>query len=129
MKLHVLSDLHVEPGDFRYFGCTLWTDMALRGNQEIAMAAASSGINDYRLIRNSKTYGWRMPIDTVGWRNQSVNKLREFLAESDPERSVVVTHSCPSIKSIPERFRGHALTPAFASNMENISLYQESKGP
>lgn len=119
-SVHVLENEVFEFGGFRFFGCTLWTDMALLGNQEIAMAAAARGINDYRLIQNSKTYGRLRPIDTVGWHKQSVNKLREFLKESDPERSVVVTHSCPSIKSIPERFRGHALTPAFASNMENI---------
>jgi Icc-related predicted phosphoesterase len=44
----------------------------------------------------------------------------EFLETGDPRKSVVVTHSVPSIQSIPERFQDHPLVPAFASNMENL---------
>jgi Icc-related predicted phosphoesterase len=53
---------------------------------------------------------------------ESVNKLIDFLESGDLKRSLVVTHSCPSIRSIPERFQDHHLAPAFASNMENIIL-------
>ncbi len=119
-NVHVLENDSFEFGGFRFFGCTLWTDMALLGNPEIAMAAAAGGMNDYRLIRNSKTYSRLRPIDTVAWHKSSVKKLREFLEASDPEKSVVVMHSCPSIKSIPERYRNHQLTPAFATNMESL---------
>ncbi len=122
-NVHVLENDSFETCGFRFFGCTLWSDMDLFGNPPVAMVAAAGGMNDYQLIRNSKTYRRLTPKETVAWHKQSVKKLKEFLETGDPDRSVVVTHSCPSIKSIPERFRGHALTPAFASNME--SLIQE----
>jgi predicted phosphodiesterase len=119
-NVRVLENDSLELGGYRFFGCTLWTDMALLGDTGVAMAAAADQMNDYRLIRNSKTYGRLRPIDTVAWHNRSAEKLREFLETGDPERSVVVTHSCPSITSIPERFRDSGLAPAFATNMENV---------
>ncbi|BBO88969.1 metallophosphoesterase [Desulfosarcina ovata] len=61
----VLENDMFEIGGFRFFGCTLWTDMALLGDPGVAMAVAGDRMNDYRLIRNSKTYGRLRPIDTV----------------------------------------------------------------
>ncbi|WP_155322351.1 metallophosphoesterase [Desulfosarcina ovata] len=123
----VIENDMFEIGGFRFFGCTLWTDMALLGDPGVAMAVAGDRMNDYRLIRNSKTYGRLRPIDTVAWHKRSVEKLREFLESGDSERSVVVTHDCPSIKSIPERFRSHALSSAFASNMEGLIQKHQPK--
>jgi len=82
-------------------------------------------MNDYHLIRNSHNYRRLTPGETVAWHKQSVKKLKDFLEVGDPNKSIVITHACPSIKSIPERFRGHVLSPAFASNMEGfIHKYQ-----
>jgi predicted phosphodiesterase len=119
-NVHVLENDTFEFAGYRFFGCTLWTDMGLFGDVTVAMDAAASGMNDYQLIRNSHTYRRLMPEETVAWHKQSVNKLIKFLESGDPEKSVVVTHSCPSIQSIPERFQDNRLAPAFASNMENI---------
>ncbi|WP_419663951.1 metallophosphoesterase [Desulfosarcina variabilis str. Montpellier] len=120
--VRVLENESFELGGVRIFGCTLWTDMALTGEPDVAMGVAADRMNDYRLIRNSRTYGTLRPIDTVAWHKRSVKKLREFLETDTASQSVVVTHSCPSIQSIPERFQGHALSSAFASNMENLIL-------
>ena len=124
-NVHVLENNVFELGGFRFFGCTLWTDMALIGDPGVGMTVAGDRMNDYRLIWNSKTFGRLRPIETVAWHKRSAYKLRQFLEAGVPERSVVVTHSCPSIKSLPERFRGRSLAPAFASNMEGlIQKYQ-----
>jgi len=116
----ILENESVQINGFRFFGCTLWTDMALLGDPTVAMTAAAIRMNDYSLIRNSRTSGRLSPADTVAWYKKSVEKLCRFLEAGDSERSVVVTHSCPSIRSIPARFRGDALSPAFASNMEPL---------
>jgi Icc-related predicted phosphoesterase len=121
-NVHVLENETVETGGFCYFGCTLWTDMALAGNSAIASLAAADMMNDYRLIRNSHNNLKLTPKETVAWHKQSVEKLREFLQGEDPEKSIVVTHSCPSIESIPERFQGNRLAPAFASKLEPLIL-------
>jgi Icc-related predicted phosphoesterase len=119
-NVHVLENDTFEYMGYSFFGCTLWTDMDLLGNAPVAMAAAASGMNDYQLIRNSHNYRRLTPKETVAWHKESVNKLLEFLESRDPEKSVVVTHSCPSIRSIPERFQDNRLAPAFASNMEDL---------
>jgi Icc-related predicted phosphoesterase len=121
-NVHVLENDVVELGGFRFFGATLWSDMDLFGDVLAAMAAAARGVNDYHQIRSSYSNQRLSPEETVAWHRQSVNKLIEFLESGDPERSIVVTHSCPSIQSIPERFQDHRLAPAFASNMEDIIL-------
>jgi Icc-related predicted phosphoesterase len=126
-NVHVLENESVELGGLRFFGCTLWTDMALFGDAKVASLAATDAMNDYRLIRNSHTYLRLTPQDTVAWHKQSVKKLQEFLEAGDPERSVVVTHASPSIKSVPQRYRNHAITPAFASNMENLILNHQPR--
>ena len=118
----VLENEVFECGGVRFFGCTLWSDMALLGDARVAAAAAAGGMNDYHQIRSSHSDRKLTPEETVAWHRDSVDKLVEFLASGDPERSVVVTHSCPSIRSIPERWQDHRLAPAFASNMEDIIL-------
>ena len=119
-NVHVLENDFMELGGFRFFGCTLWSDMDLFGDPEKAMALAARGVNDYHKIRSSPNSRKLTPEETVAWHKRSVKKLIAFLDAGAPERSVVVTHSCPSIQSIPERFQTHSLAPAFASNMENI---------
>jgi predicted phosphodiesterase len=126
-NIHVLENGSIETGGLRFFGVTLWSDMDLFGNPSAAMAAAANGMNDYHMIRNSETSRRLTPPETVAWHRQSVGKLREFLDAGDTENSVVVTHSCPTIQSIPHRFRGHALVPAFASNMENLILQYQPR--
>ena len=121
-NIHVLENDVFALGDYRFFGCTLWSDMSLFGNAPVAMAAAAGGMNDYHQIRNSSNNQRLTPEETVAWFSRSVSQLIDFLESGDPERSVVVTHSCPSIRSIPERFQDHRLAPAFAANMENIIL-------
>lgn len=119
-NVHVLENDVLEISGLRFFGCTLWTDMCLFGNAPVAMDVAASRMNDYQLIRNSHNYRRLTPEETVAWHKQSVNKLIDFLEAGDPETLVVVTHGCPSIQSIPERFQDNRLAPAFASNMESL---------
>lgn len=119
-NVHVLENDSVEFDGLRFFGCTLWSDMNLFGDPRAAMTVAAGGMNDYQLIRNSQTQRRLTPDETVSWHKHSFEKLGEFLKTGDPGRSVVVTHSLPSIRSIPERYRDHSLAPAFASNMESL---------
>lgn len=118
----VLENDVFERGGFRFFGCTLWSDMDLFGDVRAAAAAAAKGMNDYHRIRSTRNGRRLAPEETVAWHEASVTRLVDFLESGDPERSVVVTHSCPSIRSIPERFQDHRLAPAFAANMERIIL-------
>jgi len=48
------TNIHIlKIGDFRIFGCTLWSDLELFGNHHLASIAAAEAMNDYRLKRVS----------------------------------------------------------------------------
>ena len=70
---------------------------------------------------------WFLPSDTKAWHSKSVRKLREFLAEGGPERSVVVTHHAPSIHSIVDRYKSDPVSAAFASNLDELILKYQSR--
>jgi Icc-related predicted phosphoesterase len=126
-NVRVLENDSVEIGGFRFFGCTLWSDMELLGNQHAASIAAAESMTDYWLIRHSKTYRRLSPKDTIAWHSRSVRKLREFLESGDPDRSIVVTHHAPSIQSIADRYKKDQLSAAFASNMEEFILEHQPR--
>jgi Icc-related predicted phosphoesterase len=96
--------------------------MELLGDQYASSIAAADTMNDYRLIRLSKTYRRLSPSDTKGWHYKSVRKLREFLVSGDPARTIVVTHHAPSIRSIVDRYRVNPVSAAFASNLDELIL-------
>jgi len=121
-NVHVLENDSIKIGRYRFFGCTLWSDMMLLGDQHVSSIAAVNTMNDYRLIRLSKTYRRLSPSDTMAWHSRSVRELRKFLIAGDPSRTIVVTHHAPSIQSIADRYRTNPVSAAFASNMENFIL-------
>ena len=121
-NVRVLENDSVDIGGYRFFGCTLWSDMTLLGDPRAASVFAAEAMNDYRLIRHSKTFRRLQPSDTVSRHSKSVKKLREFLKAGNPERTIVVTHHAPSIQSVPDRYRTDPVTPAFASNLEDFIL-------
>jgi hypothetical protein len=77
---------------------------------------------DYYMIQSNKTDQRLTPEETRTWHFHSLLKLKEFLKEGDPARSIVVTHHAPSARSIPGRYKNDALTPAFVSNLDGIIL-------
>jgi Icc-related predicted phosphoesterase len=126
-NVRILENDSVSIGGYRFFGCTLWSDMALLGDSRIASVFTASGMNDYRLTRHSKTFRRLLPSDTVSWHSGSVKKLREFFEAGAPDRSVVVTHHAPSIQSIVNKFRRDPLSAAFASNMDDFIMKHQPR--
>jgi Icc-related predicted phosphoesterase len=121
-NVHVLENDSIEIGGIRFFGCTLWSDMELFGDPGVASVFAADAMNDYRLIRHSKSSRGLKPSDTISRHFGSIKKLKEFLEAGDPARSIVVTHHAPSIQSITDQYRKDHLSAAFASNMEELIL-------
>jgi predicted phosphodiesterase len=121
-NIHILENDSINIGKFRIFGCTLWSDLDIYGNFHMASIAVDQGMTDYHLIRLSQSYRRLSPKDTRLWHFYSLCKLTEFLEKSDPSKSIVVTHHAPSARSIVDRFKNDALTPAFASNLDEFIL-------
>lgn len=120
-NVHFLENESVVISGIRFFGCTLWTDMALIDEWNAGAAAAAGVMNDYKRVRNSaRGYRRLSPRDTRMAHLASTQALRGFLGAGDPRSSVVVTHHAPSILSLPERKRSDEVSCAYASHLDSL---------
>ena len=94
--------------------------MELLDDQQASSIAAAEAMNDYRLIRHSKTYRRLSPKDTRMYHFRSVRKLTEFLKAGEPARSIVVTHHAPSIRSIAVRYKSDPVSAEFAGMSKGV---------
>jgi len=119
-NVHVLNDDQIVINGVRFLGSILWTDFALFGEADkfFAMQTARQGMTDFSIIQNN---GRRFtPEDAIQLHSASRNWLAAMLAEPFDGKTVVVTHHAPSSQSVHPRFARDLLTPAFASNLENL---------
>lgn len=122
-NVHFLENESVTIGGVRFFGSTLWTDMALMGDWMDGAAATGTVMNDYKRVRNSaRGYKRLSPRDTRLAHMASVLALRDFLSTGDSQTSVVVTHHAPSILSLPEQRRTEEISCAYASQLDSLIL-------
>jgi len=122
-SVHVLENDEIVLDGVRFLGATLWTDYCLQGlaQREFAMATAKHGMNDFRQIH--KASGELLhPRDIAQAHAETVEWLRGRLSEPSDEKTVVVTHHAPCMMNISPQHRLNGLTPAFASNLDNLIL-------
>lgn len=103
----------------RFIGATLWTDFALFGDQKKAKLAAWGRMNDYRCIeiRRGKTFN---PMLAAEEHAASRIFIEDTLAQPFAGPTVVMTHHAPSRKSVAGRYAHDELSPAYASNLEDL---------
>jgi len=120
-NVHILEDSFVSLGGFHFFGCTLWTDMALHGDWITGAAHAESVMNDYKKIRNSnRHYARLIPRDTRMIHQRSLYRLGQFLSEQDLQNCIVITHHAPSTLSLSEHRREQPISCAYASALDSF---------
>ena len=125
-NVHILENETFEVDGYRFFGATLWTDFNLFGDRLAAMAIAGAkdkGMNDYRKIRREDT-GRLHPKHTAMLHTDSKLAIKQFLANGDRNRSVVITHHAPSIQSLPEYRKSEPISAAYASNLDDLVATQ-----
>ncbi|KAF1053525.1 MAG: 3',5'-cyclic adenosine monophosphate phosphodiesterase CpdA [Stenotrophomonas maltophilia] len=120
LDIHFLADDAVELGDLRILGSTLWTDFGLYGAEREAasLQLAQSEMPDFQCIDHF-TAPFTAALSQSLCR-ASCEWLEQRLSEPFAGRTLVVSHHAPSERSIPEAFRGDALSPAFASNLDAL---------
>ena len=118
--IHVLNDDQVIINGARFLGSILWTDFALFGEADrfFAMRQARLQMTDFSIIQNGSQRF--TPEDAIRLHTVSRNWLAAVLAEPFDGKTVVVTHHAPSSQSVHPRYASDLLTPAFASNLENL---------
>lgn len=118
--IHILNDDQVVIDGVRFLGSILWTDFALFGEADrfFAMQQARRQMTDFSNIKN---HGQPFtPEDTIRLHAASRDWLAVMLAEPFDGMTVVITHHAPSSRSVHTRYARDLLTPAFASNLENL---------
>lgn len=120
-NIHFLENNSVTIDGVHFYGCALWTDMALHGDAFVGCAAAVGAMNDYKRIRNSvRGYRLLLPQDIRLVHERSLMMMEQFFATHDPRHSVIVTHHAPSIRSLPERRQSELVSCAYASHLDGF---------
>ncbi len=120
-NIHFLENDAITLGGYHFFGCTLWTDMALMGDWQSGTTEARLVMNDYKRVRNSaNNYKRLSPRDTRSIHLNSLEAMRQFFAAHDSSRSVILTHHAPSILSLPEHRRSETVSCAYASHLDDF---------
>jgi predicted phosphohydrolase len=121
-NVHVLENNAVEIGSVVFLGATLWTDFRLSGDTVLAAVNAQTRMADFSQIRTTPSNRYFHPADARRLHAQSLEWLIQKAPEARGKSIVVVTHHAPSPHSIPSKFLGDPLNPAFASNLEPFML-------
>ena len=120
----------VDLGGVRFLGCTLWTDFEVfgPGTKAAAQRWAKSSMMDYHHIKITGTpelywvHSKHLVPALVELRHRgSVQWLEKELAgDSDPAKTVIVTHHAPHPKSMPIYFEDDLLSAAYASDLTRL---------
>ncbi|OWV90372.1 metallophosphoesterase [Rhizobium sp. R693] len=126
-RLHILDEQVAVVGGVRFLGATLWSDLALFGDEGPAIEAAK-GLADYTEIRTSRTPRRRYtPWQSIARHHSARLFLERQLSVSPALPTVVVTHYAPSLHSVPNCLFEDPLAPSFASNVDRLILQFEPR--
>lgn len=115
--IEVLHDRVVEIDGQRFVGGTLWTDFDLYRNQFGSMRVAAHKMADYQHIYADLTL--EVPIKPQATLELH-RRTRAFLEAELQEGDVVLTHHCPSPRSIAAEYDGDPVNPAFTTNLNAL---------
>jgi predicted phosphohydrolase len=116
--VRLLENASTALGSYRFFGATLWTDMALHGDVDAGSAAALD-MNDFKRIRTSPLWKNFRPADARAFHAESIRHLHAFLS-AGADNAVVITHHAPSVRSLPPEARAEPITCSYASDLEAL---------
>jgi len=125
MATHFLENETVELDlageNVRFIGATLWTDFGLFGDWSSYISYAQRGMNDYACIQGDRREGGLLEaLETREWCLESRRYIESELRKPFGGKTVVVTHHLPSLRSVAKRYRNDPLTPAFASDCDDL---------
>lgn len=118
-NVHFLENDTVTIGDTTFLGCTLWTDFQLNSNPPLSMHYARGAVNDFKAINFNDALCFTPEI-AAELHRQSRTWLKDALLKSNSAKNIVVTHHLPTDLAIQDQFKGDQLSPAFASNCEDV---------
>lgn len=94
--------------DVTFVGGTLWTNM--NKGDPLTLHASRDMMNDFRLIRKEfEGYTTLKPYDTTLRHQQTLDYIRNIVAEKGDEKFVVVGHHSPSFQSCHDNYKDDKL--------------------
>lgn len=123
-NIHVLDNNVFTYENVDFIGSTLWTDFQLYSKDtkfvEMSKNIAAQSMNDFRIIRDGNTAFTAEKSAKLCLENQTY--LISQLSQSQARKKVVITHHCPSKKSVAKKYEGDFLNSAFANNLDEIVM-------
>lgn len=120
LDIHFLENDAVVIDGVRFLGTTLWTDFQLYGADAYPTAHELA----LQLMPDFNCIDWFgadfTPEHSIALHQASRAWLHERLDEPFSGPNIVITHHAPSARSIPPQFVGDGLSPAFASNCDEL---------
>lgn len=125
--VHILDRDIYEFAGWRILGCTLWSNFELYGEHTSHLYAleAQNRVNDFRLIRHGLDA--MSTDDCIRMYRRDYKWLDEQLTESNPARTIVMTHFAPHKRSVHPAYQGPSsipLNPYFCNNTGLIEKHQ-----
>lgn len=99
-------------------GCTLWTDYAIGGAPDVAMADAQARMNDHKAIGwNGRPFSPQRALELHRRQRQWLTAQSTALGREAPRPAIlIVTHHAPCFAGLGPR--AAALAPSYASDLE-----------
>lgn len=129
--VHMLHNDSVVIGGVRFVGATLWTDYCAEGPglRGLAMHAAERFMRDFqRITYRSGNLVWPMsPEHALEEHRAALLAIQEAIDDAYTEPVVVITHHAPLVESLDPKFRGSALNPCMASDLDDLVRYSMAR--
>jgi len=126
--LIVLDNNSTEIDGKIFFGATLWTDCNQMDPMDVMHV--QHGMNDFRCIsyrqhitpreKTYNTYSKFTPEDAYQEHIKSIDALELTRLNNKDKDLIVITHHLPTLSVIHPMYKGDALNPAFASDLDEL---------
>lgn len=107
-NVYLLNNECIEIDGINFICTTLWTTIRAEN-----VSYVWDGMNDYRVIKEAKTYKPIRPSDVSYFNSKAVPFIFSSIDKS--KKNIVVTHHLPSYKCINEEYRGSYINDGFAN--------------
>ena len=125
-NVHYLDNEYVEFEDKIVFGGCMYSDYLLYDNVDLSKRSGEHYLNDFRYVHiYDKEMNVVRPVNTDDYQKFHaifMEKLKQCIKETDKD-IIVLTHFCPSIQSISDKYLNQGNTyinASYASNMEDF---------
>lgn len=103
---------------WHFVGATMWSDFG-KGDEK-CKEKAENGLNDYNFIFQSYSRNETITSDFIQAENTNTIEWFDQAIRTMNGNVFVITHHCPSFKSIDEDYTGSEVITAYASDFEEL---------